>query len=875
MGGDIQRKQETADAPIFAILPHHGITTKALNDFYGKLHTQSPFVNKIILISPDHYNAGGGFIQGVPVNGQLCFLSSCVRVKRINDFIPVKADFPLFHYQKDNILTTREHGLGTHFSYINTFFSGATVIPLVLHREKERFPQTEKALETFIKNNPLDSRTLVLASVDFSHHIDEVFARIHDAKSIESIQNGKDFSEIEVDCQNCLKFITNLAHFYQKPYFELIERTSVDTISKTPSGVGNTSHIFGIFRDKKPEEEKQIFGEYDANDSKIYGAFFGDTMFARELSKQDTTFKTSIFQEFFQENTLSKTGASFYHTKLYGFDFVGLNLETTIGTGQYCPSEKEKELSFVSSPESLSILKKIGITTVNIANNHSYDCGVDGYENTKKLITQSGMEYFGNESTYQKQNARSSPKGEQATLKSDISDKEPKNKLGMDIIKKEIRGIKMALIGVNDFDNSTSYTSVSENIKRLTQEGYRTIVSVHFGTEYNTGYTERQQTIAHALVDAGARVIIGHHPHVTEDVEMYKNTPIIYSLGNFIFDQDIPGTLSGQMLIFFCRENTNPNSARTISSRFESFQNPILTLTAIVMSRRHQQKKFPIIPLVGAVFIVALLLFIGKSFFPSEKNTPVSETEKITPPQRIETPEEITTPQTETKTTPSSENPKKDKVSTGSELVQKLVIQKVIKTSTGGITKELCDLKIDASICRFVSPTAHFRDISYIPPNLQTLGGAHIISSKPAKLRDVAILQLQALSDDFFEEFHTSLVVVSGYRDYTYQVGIKSRGCPDALCAKAGYSEHQTGLAVDLFSASTEKEFLSNPKFEAYFLWLQKNAAKYGFHNSYQKGPTVDGYEIEPWHWRYVGVSLATELSNSKQTLSEYAEAKK
>jgi len=98
------------------------------------------------------------------------------------------------------------------------------------------FPKTDKTLQTFIENTPtLDSHTLVLASVDFSHHLDETFARFHDAKSIEAIQYGQDFSQTEVDCQNCLKFITDLAHRYNKPYFELINRTSVDTITGSPS----------------------------------------------------------------------------------------------------------------------------------------------------------------------------------------------------------------------------------------------------------------------------------------------------------------------------------------------------------------------------------------------------------------------------------------------------------------------------------------------------------------------------------------------------------------------------------------------------------------------------------------------------------------
>jgi len=60
------------------------------------------------------------------------------------------------------------------------------------------------------------------------------------------------------------------------------------------------------------------------------------------------------------------------------------------------------------------------------------------------------------------------------------------------------------------------------------------------------------------------------------------------------------------------------------------------------------------------------------------------------------------------------------------------------------------------------------------------------------------------------------------------------------------------GLAVDIFDASTRQEFLANSLYKKYLEWMKENAHKYGFHNSYQKGLEIDGYDIEPWHWRYL-----------------------
>ena len=75
------------------------------------------------------------------------------------------------------------------------------------------------------------------------------------------------------------------------------------------------------------------------------------------------------------------------------------------------------------------------------------------------------------------------------------------------------------------------------------------IVSFHFGTEYQTKHNDRQEYLAHRAVDDGAKIIIGGHPHVVEDTEVYKNSFIAYSLGNFIFDQSWSSpTMQGMIL---------------------------------------------------------------------------------------------------------------------------------------------------------------------------------------------------------------------------------------------------------------------------------------------------------------------------------------
>lgn len=186
------------------------------------------------------------------------------------------------------------------------------------------------------------------------------------------------------------------------------------------------------------------------------------------------------------------------------------------------------------------------------------------------------------------------------------------------------------------------------------------------------------------------------------------------------------------------------------------------------------------------------------------------------------------------------------------------------------------DMESDTSIHKFVNNKVSFKDLEYIPEELIELKGPLVDDLKWYwTLRKKAKHALGNMSKDFYWHFKENIEIFSSYRSYLYQKGIKDRGCPDNLCAKAGYSEHQTGLAIDLWEASTEKQFLSNPKYKQYFDWLNKNAHKYGFHNTYQRWLDVDWYEVEPWHWRYLWIKLATYLKENNLTFAELYNKKK
>lgn len=125
------------------------------------------------------------------------------------------------------------------------------------------------------------------------------------------------------------------------------------------------------------------------------------------------------------------------------------------------------------------------------------------------------------------------------------------------------------------------------------------------------------------------------------------------------------------------------------------------------------------------------------------------------------------------------------------------------------------------------------------------------------------------------EEGHY-LIINSSYRTYASQVSVyddykNSRGTTyaDSIAARPGYSEHQTGLALDIFSKTHTTT--ANFKTSDAYIWLQNNAYKYGFIERYkEEWEDITGFSAEAWHWRYVGLDAATYIHNNNISFDEY-----
>lgn len=163
--------------------------------------------------------------------------------------------------------------------------------------------------------------------------------------------------------------------------------------------------------------------------------------------------------------------------------------------------------SFPSSTP--SILKRGGITAVSLANNHMFDKGRTGYEETKIALDKEGVEHFG---------------GYSPTTNDYFE-----TKLGTTTV--IVYGITMIATGWNE----AQALQVTEKLRSAHPDAHL-IAFLHWGDEYLT-QNIYQRAFAHKLIDRGMDTILGSHPHIVQGIEVYNGKPIFYSLGNFIFDQ--------------------------------------------------------------------------------------------------------------------------------------------------------------------------------------------------------------------------------------------------------------------------------------------------------------------------------------------------
>lgn len=244
------------------------------------------------------------------------------------------------------------------------------------------------------------------------------------------------------------------------------------------------------------------------------------------------------------EKTIHKQGKDdwmfpFFYTRnvLADADITFGNLEGPVSdTGANVGSE----YSFRMDPQVVDALAAAGFDVVSLANNHMGDWGREAFEDTMRRLQRGGIAYAGG------------GWNEKESLEPAVFDVRGK-RIGFlafsDVGPQWMRS-KEALSGIAAVPaGSAGKAYVEKAVFESSGKVDILIVSFHFGEEYENAPNARQRELARLAIDMGARVVIGHHPHVVENIEEYRGGVIAYSLGNFIFDQGFSAeTMEGLML---------------------------------------------------------------------------------------------------------------------------------------------------------------------------------------------------------------------------------------------------------------------------------------------------------------------------------------
>jgi poly-gamma-glutamate synthesis protein (capsule biosynthesis protein) len=204
---------------------------------------------------------------------------------------------------------------------------------------------------------------------------------------------------------------------------------------------------------------------------------------------------------------------------LSGSDLAIGNLEAPLTRGGV--EFSSKRFRFRAAPEAAQSLKEAGFSALSLANNHILDYGAAGLRETMAQLDRAGIVHVG-----AGEDLRQARQGVILTVKG-----------------KKVALFSYSLVFPREFFATAKSAGTAPGYPPLIIRDIATvrsrvdyvIVSMHWGTEMATRPTAYQVATAHALVDAGADLVIGHHPHVLQGAERYKEGVILYSLGNFTF----------------------------------------------------------------------------------------------------------------------------------------------------------------------------------------------------------------------------------------------------------------------------------------------------------------------------------------------------
>lgn len=458
-------QQKYTDRVFGGVVSHHLLANLDIAEFFAELSDQE--ISRIIVIGPNHFEP----ISYPALSTLAGYQTPFGKVDVDTDYVNVLISAGLV--QEDFEVIDSEHAISTLTPYIAHYLPNAKLVPVILTRSAS-IEHIDNLTEFLVRNSK--SNTVVIASVDFSHHLYSNAAYLHDLKSVAALRNLdlENLLELEVDSPQSLHVWAN--------YMSQVGARDVSTKQQS------AANIFANY--DMEDVTSYVFAHARSGERKVSAGatalFFGDLSLGRGI-----------------EGLIDKGKDIFAGIRgpegnfLRGYDAIVANLEGAIET-EDCTFNQDELLI---KENNLSLLVTEGFTHVGTVNNHYQRCATDDTQ----------------EFTLLKNNLIPLTENEAVTISGTNN---------------EIHIISLYAAPV---PNDTS--EIIEQVRKLSTEYENLIVNIHWGVEHSQQPTAQQTKLAHDLIDVGVDVVVGHHPHVVQPIELYGGGVILYSLGNFLFDQ--------------------------------------------------------------------------------------------------------------------------------------------------------------------------------------------------------------------------------------------------------------------------------------------------------------------------------------------------
>jgi AmmeMemoRadiSam system protein B len=477
------------------IIPHHLMVKEKIASFMLGLKKYD--YETIVLIGPNHFNLGDSELLTSELSWQTPFgnleadKELIGRLGRENKILA------------NDAVLNHEHAISGLVGFIKRALPKIKFVPIII-KPSISSEKIEKLANSLYQNIDPE-KTLVLASVDFSHYQPVSVADFHDEISNNAIRNFEieKIKKLEIDSPASIAVLLKYLEKIKAQKASLIYHTNSSELLKIPDSPSTSHNFFYFTPGTVPRENSTSM------------LFFGDLMIDRyvldRINKKNNKIDFLLAPLAGEENRFFQSP-----------DIISANLEGAVTNkgAHYAPSLSN---DFAFAPELVSQFKKYNFNYFNLANNHLTDQGAKGVAETRTNLKNLKL------------NVAGCADGQAGACSTSV------------LVKGNLR---IGLAGFSMVYKNINISEIKKQIKELKKKSDLVVVNFHWGQEYQTKFNVSQQNYAHAAIEAGADIVIGHHPHVVQGMEIYSTTrinkqgikeavkrPIFYSLGNFIFDQ--------------------------------------------------------------------------------------------------------------------------------------------------------------------------------------------------------------------------------------------------------------------------------------------------------------------------------------------------